>query len=208
MGGRGGTSALGVGRSAGITAEGHKSLLKEEMKIVDKDVEYAVLVHPTTGKVIVRNRSDQFAATSGLTGKEEKNLVFTHNHPPHPNKYSWGFSPADLAYAAHNDLAAIRAVSREKDGVFVYEFKRPADGWGKTLDAYGTRSHSVGGFLHMEKQMDAAMEKPAFIRKASKLAEKNPSKNWNYAYSHAAYHLRAEEVAKETGATYTRTKIN
>ena len=177
---------------------------------MDKDVEFSAMVNPTTGAVLKRTKGVQFGVTSGLTTAQEKNLVMTHNHPAAPYKHSWGFSNEDIAYAVTNDLASIRAVAREKDGIYVYHFQRPAEGWEKVLEAHDTRTGSVSGYDRIVKANVTRMTSPAFVQEAAALAKTRWDKKadtWLYHYSHAAYDLNAIKSAAEMGATYTRTKI-
>lgn len=79
----------------------------------------------------VRNGTAHYVKFSHRQTKAMRNAVLTHNHPN-----SLGFSHDDIAMAAANDLAEIRAVgaviSRGKVvGRTTYSLKRPEGGWPK-----------------------------------------------------------------------------
>lgn len=128
-----------------------------------------------------------------------ENGVLTHIHPITENvargsdfyrSIGSPFSMQDLRFAADHNLAEIRAVTPN----YTFSFRRPAGGW--------------PDYSSFEKNANA------IIRRRKKEGRNYYEESWEGRYGDqrlgriniTIYHRAAQDLAKLTGATYTRSR--
>ena len=125
----------------GLTPAQRTAVLEEEQRWRVRNSEAASIINPQ-GDVVRRlsqNRSNT-VSFAGVPRDELEDAVITHNHPGTTQRRAFGntlatrigspLSPPDLAFAARNNVAEMRAVTYSGDGGgYIYSIRRPATGW-------------------------------------------------------------------------------
>lgn len=127
--------------NGGLTEAQRKAVVAEEARVRKFKTEYGAVISPD-GTVTHRvnqgkahNVSFGSVPTSAL-----KDAVVIHNHPGRGQRTVYGntmatrigspLSAQDLIFAAHNDVAEIRATTYSGDGGgYTYSVRRPEGGW-------------------------------------------------------------------------------
>lgn len=125
----------------GLTPAQQKAVLAEEKRVRGGKTESAAIIN-ANGEVVRRlsSRSAHNVSFEGVPNSELENSVIIHNHPGASQRKAFGdnlatrvgspLSPQDLAFAAINNAAEIRAVTYSGNGGgYVYSVKRPEGGW-------------------------------------------------------------------------------
>lgn len=106
--------------------DGHQIRDPRLLHRVEKDIESLHIeeahIFDNTGHLVHQIRGNESSVR--IPDVPMDHMTLTHNHP-----LGLSLSVDDLQLAVYKNLAEIRAVAREHDGVYVHRLLRPAEGW-------------------------------------------------------------------------------
>ncbi|MGL5958902.1 MAG: hypothetical protein ACRCZZ_10020 [Phocaeicola sp.] len=151
------------------------------------------------GNVVIDKRG---AATSVVFTREEcalmKDCILTHNHPRGwrakegtLGRIGNSFSKEDVLLAIYNDIAEVRAVTP----AYTFSMKRPAEGWGVTVDAMTKEFRAIE--REIMNKMQSAVDKAKTYQEENRTIERASALH---------FHLIWKQFTKKHGIEYTKAK--
>lgn len=177
-------------------SKGRKALADANEKIRHLPKERAIAIDPTTGQsIFVADGTETSVAIPEKFRSKLKGAYLTHNHPSlfkedaaDPRNKGYGFSPADFALAATQELAEINAVSEG----FNHILGPPKEGWNR-------RWYERKGFptlnKHYKQTYRELVTRVVFKGMDARVADRE------------LWHIVMNRTAKELGMRYSRTEV-